>query len=68
MTPVQLSDGPDALSLDADEARAYVAERVERELHMSVDEFVRRAADGSLPAHPSVPHLVILTGASAEFC
>ncbi|HUY30914.1 MAG TPA: hypothetical protein VMV02_07980 [Acidimicrobiales bacterium] len=62
----------DALSADneltREETLAYLEEQTQRYLHMPLDEFYRRAEAGTLPDHPAVPHLILMSGARATSC
>jgi hypothetical protein len=54
--------------LTAEEARVFLADQTRRYLGMELDEFLRRAEDGTLPDHPMVEHLILLTGARPGTC
>ncbi len=61
-----IAEGRDELT--DDEAREYLDAQTRTHLGMSLDEFIRAADEGSLPEHPAVPHLVLLTGARPVSC
>jgi hypothetical protein len=50
------------------ETLEYLNDLTREALGMTLDEFVRRADEGTLPEHPAVPHLVLLTGARPGPC
>ena len=54
--------------LTPDETREYLGEQTRRYLSMELDEFLRRAEEGSLPEHPVVAHLIMLSGARPSSC
>lgn len=69
MSPVlarSIGRGKDELT--AEEAEEFVAEQIRHYFGMSVDEFRRRAADGTLPPHPMVVHLALLSGVTVASC
>lgn len=53
---------------DDDEAREYLDQQTRRYLGIGLREFLRRAEEGTLPDHPVVGHLVLLTGARPGAC
>lgn len=67
MSPV-LDQAASKGRLTPEEARAYVEEQVREALDMSLEEFYERARAKTLPDHPAVPHLVLLTGAASPGC
>lgn len=50
------------------ETREYLEEQTRKYLGISLDEFLRRAEDGTLPEHPAVAHLIMLSGARPTSC
>lgn len=50
------------------ESKKYLATEVRRYLGMSLDEFYKRVENGTLPEHPAVAHLILLTGARPSSC
>lgn len=50
------------------EAREYLNEQTQKYLGLSLAEFMERAEAGTLPSHPVVAHLVLLTGARPGAC
>lgn len=48
--------------LTPEDVEALLTEQVERYLHMSLEEFERRAKAFDLPYHPAIPHLCMLAG------
>lgn len=54
--------------LTDEETREYLDEQTRVTLGMTLVEFMRRADEGTLPDHPAVPHLVLLTGARPGPC
>lgn len=62
----EISDNQDELTLE--ETLALLQEQTQRYLGMDLDEFYERAEAGTLPDHPAVPHLVLMSGARATSC
>ena len=54
--------------LTEEEAREYLDSQTRLYLDLSLDEFYARAEEGTLPEHPMVAHLVLLSGARANSC
>lgn len=55
--------------LTPEESRRFAEEQVQRYLGLSVDEFLVRAEEGTLPEEdPMVVHLALLTGAKLHSC
>jgi hypothetical protein len=50
------------------ESKEYLESEVHRYLDMTLSEFYKRAEDGTLPDHPAVAHLILLTGAHPSSC
>jgi hypothetical protein len=61
-----IAEGRDELT-DA-ESRQYLESEVQRYLGIDLDEFMTRADAGTLPEHPAVAHLILLTGARPSSC
>ncbi|MDE0804528.1 MAG: hypothetical protein OSA99_14545 [Acidimicrobiales bacterium] len=62
-----VAEGRDELT--AAEAHAYVAAQARQHFDLSLEEFVQRARDGSLPEDDAVVvHLVLLSGAKLPAC
>jgi hypothetical protein len=61
-----VTDGPDELT--EEETRAMLEEQTQRVYGLSLDDFIRRAEAGDLPAHPDLVHLVLLSGARTDAC
>jgi hypothetical protein len=62
-----VAEGRDELT--ADEAREYVEAQTRLHFGLSIEDFIRKAEDGSLPEDdPVVVHLALLTGAKLHSC
>jgi hypothetical protein len=61
-----VEDGRDELT--DEETRRYLEDQTRAYFGMSLDEFLRRAEEGTLPDHPAVAHLIMLSGATPSTC
>lgn len=62
-----MAEGRDELT--AAEAREYVEAQTRTHFGLSIEDFIRKAEDGSLPEDdPVVVHLALLTGAKLHSC
>jgi hypothetical protein len=54
--------------LTPEETREFLEEQTRKYLNMGLDEFLYRAEKGTLPEHPAVAHLIMLSGARPSAC
>jgi hypothetical protein len=51
-----------------EQTMTLLEEQTQRFLGMSLDDFYAHAEAGTLPDHPAVPHLILMSGARASSC